>query len=91
MRPYPDLSDAAVVQTVLSGCVMARPEKCPQGIYDIMLQCWNTTPNKRPWFHTLGPELVGVPREMDANMRKSYGHAPSTPEIARALRMKNEM
>lgn len=90
MRPYHELSDAAVAQTVLSGCVMACPEKCPQGIYDIMLQCWNATPNKRPWFHTLGPELARVPKEMDPMKRKSYGLAP-TPEIARALRTKYGM
>ena len=90
-RPYPDLSNAAVAQTVLSGCVLARPEKCPQGIYDVMLRCWSMTPSKRPWFHTMRPELAGVPREMDPEMRKSYGHAPPTPEIARALRTKYEL
>lgn len=85
-QPYSDLTNAAVVESVLSGCVLPCPDRCPQGVYDLMLKCWNVAPSKRPWFHTLGPELAEVPKGMDPEERKSFGGAPPTPEIARVLR-----
>jgi serine/threonine protein kinase len=85
-RPYSDLSNAAVAEAVLSGQVLPRPERCPHGVYDIMLRCWNQAPSKRPWFHTLRPELAAVPKMMNRDERKSVGVGPATPEIQRALR-----
>lgn len=51
-----------------------------------MLRCWNTVPSKRPWFHTLRPELANVPKVMGSDERRMSGWAPPTPEIAHVLR-----
>ena len=93
-RPYSDLSNAAVVERVLSGQTLPRPDRCPQGVYAVMLRCWNATPSKRPWFHTLRPELAelggGASAVIGAEKKMSiinlFPPDPPTPEIAHASR-----
>ena len=84
--PYSKFSNAQVVKHVLSGRVLSRPDKCPQEVYDLMLRCWNGTPNKRPWFSTIRSELADIPGRMDPEEKRAYGGAPGTPDLERALR-----
>lgn len=39
---------------------LARPEDCPQDIYNVMLQCWAQKPDDRPTFLALREFLVEV-------------------------------
>ena len=84
--PYSDLSNVEVVRNVLNGYVLPCPDRCPQGVYTLMLRCWNRTTNKRPWFHTIHSKLVDIPGRMGLEERKSFGGAPPTPELERVLR-----
>jgi c-src tyrosine kinase len=36
---------------------MEAPEGCPTEIYDMMKQCWDLNPNKRPTFKELALKL----------------------------------
>ncbi|KAH9405597.1 Tyrosine-protein kinase Src42A [Tyrophagus putrescentiae] len=51
--PYPDMTDAEVLSQVDQGYRMPCPAGCPPVLYDIMLECWNKDPLKRPTFETL--------------------------------------
>ena len=32
---------------------MPKPDKCPDPLYSIMLECWNRDPEERPTFESL--------------------------------------
>lgn len=52
--PYPRMGQKDVVDSVLKGHRMERPEACPQAIYDkVMRACWEIEPVKRPTFKQL--------------------------------------
>ncbi|XP_049818027.1 tyrosine-protein kinase Src42A [Aethina tumida] len=51
--PYPGMTNAEVLHQVEHGYRMPQPPNCPQSLYDIMLECWNRDPMKRPTFETL--------------------------------------
>lgn len=36
-----------------SGYRMECPDGCPVGVYDVMKDCWDITPNQRPTFHEI--------------------------------------
>lgn len=47
------MTNAEVLQQVDNGYRMSCPVGCPSALYEIMLQCWNKEPEKRPTFETL--------------------------------------
>ncbi|XP_036322512.1 insulin-like receptor [Rhagoletis pomonella] len=49
-QPYPGYSNDQVLRFVIEGGVMERPDNCPDKIYEIMQQCWEHRPSKRPSF-----------------------------------------
>ncbi|XP_017487338.1 PREDICTED: tyrosine-protein kinase Src42A-like [Rhagoletis zephyria] len=51
--PYPGMTNAEVLIQVDHGYRMPCPTGCPPTLYDIMLECWNKDPLKRPTFETL--------------------------------------
>ncbi|XP_043507877.1 tyrosine-protein kinase Src42A isoform X4 [Frieseomelitta varia] len=51
--PYPGMTNAEVLHQVEHGYRMPCPPGCPTALYDIMLECWNKDPMKRPTFETL--------------------------------------
>ncbi|XP_027201568.1 tyrosine-protein kinase Src42A-like isoform X2 [Dermatophagoides pteronyssinus] len=51
--PYPGMTNAEVLLQVEHGYRMPCPQGCPPTLYDIMLECWNKEPLKRPTFETL--------------------------------------
>ncbi|XP_044744517.1 tyrosine-protein kinase Src42A isoform X2 [Coccinella septempunctata] len=51
--PYPGMTNAEVLHQVEHGYRMPAPACCPPALYDIMLECWNKDPMKRPTFETL--------------------------------------
>jgi serine/threonine protein kinase len=48
VQPYFSLTNEEVVAHVRDGNVLNCPEKCPQEIYDLMLDCWAMNPTERP-------------------------------------------
>jgi c-src tyrosine kinase len=52
--PYPRMGQKDVVDSVLKGHRMEKPDDCPQAIYDkVMRVCWEIEPIKRPTFKQL--------------------------------------
>lgn len=47
------MTNAEVLHQVEHGYRMPCPQYCPAALYEIMLECWNKDPMKRPTFETL--------------------------------------
>lgn len=47
------MTNAEVLHQVEHGYRMPAPPSCPPALYDIMLECWNRDPMRRPTFETL--------------------------------------
>jgi serine/threonine protein kinase len=53
-RPYNDLNNASVMNTVLKGETDKRPLNCPRNVFaSIIMPCWAQTPEERPSFSAL--------------------------------------
>ena len=46
-RHSPCFSRHQVIDCIRNGRLLERPSICPEGVYDIMLGCWKTTPQER--------------------------------------------
>lgn len=51
--PYPSMNNTETLNQVSSGYRMPRPSACPEGVYEVMLQTWDATPERRPTFEYL--------------------------------------
>ncbi|XP_054653243.1 tyrosine-protein kinase Lck isoform X2 [Dunckerocampus dactyliophorus] len=51
--PYPGMSNPEVIQNLEQGYRMPKPEKCSDGLYNIMCLCWRENPETRPTFEYL--------------------------------------
>jgi serine/threonine protein kinase len=72
--PYPGMSNTEVLEKTSKGYRMPKPIDCPEHVYNIMLECWQSQPEKRPTFETLMWQLEdGAPesgyREAEMFMR----------------------
>ncbi len=47
------MSNQEVLSQVERGFRMAKPDYCPDSLYDIMLTCWAHNPDARPTFEHL--------------------------------------
>ena len=56
-EPYPWMTDDEVLAQVTQGYRMPQPPGCPDPLYQIMLECWKTDPEKRPTFENLEYQL----------------------------------
>lgn len=49
--PYPGMVvDSSFYNKIKSGYRMAKPEHAPHDVYEVMMKCWNSEPEKRPSF-----------------------------------------
>lgn len=48
--PYPTVSNHELLAYLASGQRLQRPENCSEHLYELMLQCWNDSPDDRPEF-----------------------------------------
>ena len=55
--PYPNMTNAQVLEKLQQGYRMPQPYGCPNNLYDIMLDCWREEPVGRPTFETLQWQL----------------------------------
>lgn len=58
--PYAALGGQEIVETLIRGERLPKPEGCTDEIYDIMRKCWHPNPEERPKFE----ELVGVTEKL---------------------------
>ena len=47
--------------------VLPQPEKCPQRVYEIMLQCWRLDSSDRPCFRQLKEIIDDISRPLTAS------------------------
>lgn len=47
------MTNAKVLAEVDNGYRMPPPPNCPPALYDIMMDCWQKEPERRPTFETL--------------------------------------
>ncbi|XP_070555641.1 tyrosine-protein kinase Yes-like [Ptychodera flava] len=51
--PYPGMMNREVLEQVERGYRMPKPQNCPDSLYDLLLECWNKDPSRRPTFEFL--------------------------------------
>ncbi|XP_064190035.1 platelet-derived growth factor receptor alpha [Anguilla rostrata] len=68
--PYPGMVvDSSFYNKIKSGYRMARPEHATSDVYEVMMRCWNSEPEKRPSFHSLSETVASL---LPSEYRKSY-------------------
>ena len=55
--PYQGMSNAETIRNVTTGYRMESPIDCPEEVYQVMLQCWNSNPDVRPSFSELAEKF----------------------------------
>ncbi|KAM4738553.1 platelet-derived growth factor receptor alpha [Anableps anableps] len=59
--PYPGMVvDSSFYNKIKSGYRMSKPEHAPQDVYEMMMKCWNTEPEKRPSFMGLSENVASL-------------------------------
>ncbi|XP_065835351.1 fibroblast growth factor receptor 3-like [Oscarella lobularis] len=60
--PYPGIPVEKLFEllTGKSGYRMTKPRNCSQKLYDIMVSCWNSVPDKRPTFLRISSKNMRV-------------------------------
>uniref|UniRef100_A0A8C9ZLR7 receptor protein-tyrosine kinase n=1 Tax=Sander lucioperca TaxID=283035 RepID=A0A8C9ZLR7_SANLU len=79
--PYPGMVvDSSFYNKIKSGYRMSKPEHAPQDLYEMMMKCWNSEPEKRPTF-------LGLSETVSSLLPSSYKRVSLlvTPHIPRPL------
>uniref|UniRef100_A0A8C6UJN2 Platelet-derived growth factor receptor alpha n=1 Tax=Neogobius melanostomus TaxID=47308 RepID=A0A8C6UJN2_9GOBI len=64
--PYPGMVvDSSFYNKIKSGYRMSKPEHAPHDVYEVMMKCWNSEPEKRPSF-------LGLSDTVSALLPSSY-------------------
>ena len=66
-QPYEELDDQEVIQDAVRGTsrqLLAKPEGCPQDIYELMLRCWEYAADERANFKEIFSGLAAIHRRM---------------------------
>ncbi|XP_074624032.1 uncharacterized protein LOC141881991 isoform X2 [Acropora palmata] len=58
--PYPTINDRDLLEFLLDGNRMEKPENCTEEIYEIMLACWSRDCEERPSFQSLSKQLFDM-------------------------------
>lgn len=68
--PYPGMMvDSTFYNKIKSGYRMAKPDHATSEVYEIMVQCWNSEPEKRPSFYHLSEIVENL---LPGQYKKSY-------------------
>lgn len=60
LEPYLGIANDEVLDQVIRGYRMPKPEDCKESIYKLMLECWDEDPSKRPSFQSITTRLNDV-------------------------------
>lgn len=60
-QPYAGCDNAAVMNMVMRGERLSQPPECPEYVYAVMLECWNSVSTSRPSFQLLASKLAATP------------------------------
>ncbi|KAI4875048.1 hypothetical protein NFI96_014254 [Prochilodus magdalenae] len=63
-QPYEHYDNARVVERVLQGHRLYRPQLATDPIYQVMKACWHELPEERPNFHVLFSDLSAFEEDM---------------------------
>jgi len=67
--PYKKLSNKEVVSLVPKGYRLPKPTSfCPEEIYNLMLECWNADPEKRPTFAQITSSLKTINKNLKSQL-----------------------
>ncbi|XP_057697882.1 platelet-derived growth factor receptor alpha [Corythoichthys intestinalis] len=59
--PYPGMVvDSSFYNKIKSGYRMSKPEHAPTDVYELMMKCWNSEPEKRPSFLCLSDTVSSL-------------------------------
>ncbi|XP_069673156.1 insulin-like peptide receptor isoform X2 [Periplaneta americana] len=82
-QPYQGLSNDQVLRYVIDGGVMARPENCPDRLYQLMRLCWQHRPGDRPPFMEIVTFLLP---DVSSDFEKvSFYHSEEGQELYTSL------
>lgn len=63
LPPYRGLNRVEIYTLLRAGYRLHQPPSCPDGMYDLMLHCWNANPRERPTFAELSQRLRRMSNE----------------------------
>ena len=73
--PFGEITDDKILaKRKLDGLLLTRPEKCPENIWTLMIECWKINPNLRPNFSTIHDRLVNRQITQPPSLYDSYVH-----------------
>jgi len=58
--PYPGVRPESLLSLFQTGYRMEKPKGCPDSIYQLMLECWNISPNRRPHFKQIRDKMETI-------------------------------
>lgn len=68
--PYPGMVvDSSFYNKLKSGYRMTKPEHAPHDVYEMMMKCWNSEPEKRPSFLGLSETVASL---LPSSYRRHY-------------------
>ncbi|KAA0708701.1 Platelet-derived growth factor receptor alpha [Triplophysa tibetana] len=68
--PYPGMVvDSSFYNKIKSGYRMTKPEHASDDVYELMMKCWNSEPEKRPSFHGLSETVTSL---LPSGYKRSY-------------------
>ncbi|XP_075032786.1 protein-tyrosine kinase 6 isoform X2 [Mixophyes fleayi] len=77
MNPYPGVSNSELLEFLKKGKRMKAPENCSNKVYNVMLECWDENPKKRPTFNELKVSIDNLanyePSEISPKPSKTKG------------------
>lgn len=59
-EPYPETSPYDIPRVLQEGYRIPKPEYFKDELYDVMLSCWETEPERRPSFELLCSSIRGL-------------------------------
>ncbi|XP_068685331.1 tyrosine-protein kinase receptor Tie-1-like [Montipora foliosa] len=73
--PYPNVEVLDLIHRLASGYRMEKPSHVSDGVYDVMLSCWDEDPDSRPTFRQLQNIINQLDKEKKdcINLRKYNG------------------